>query len=205
MVLKAQIGGYDVGRVFMDVGSGINLIYARTLKAMNISLEWLQPTDCSFHGVVPGNANHPLGKIELDVCFGDIGNFQREKLEFKVMDWPSQYHTILGRPAFRRFLVVPHYASLVLKISGPKGVITVKGSFEVSNTCDKEFNRMAQTFGMIAEYARLKGETDHNVLPDVGRSLPDQAFDATQDSKKVWVYLTDPAKTTSIAVNLDPT
>jgi hypothetical protein len=37
MVLKAQIGGYDVGRVFMDSGSGINLIYARTLKAMCIS------------------------------------------------------------------------------------------------------------------------------------------------------------------------
>jgi hypothetical protein len=35
MVLKAQIGGYDVGRVFMDAGSGINLIYAWTLQAMN--------------------------------------------------------------------------------------------------------------------------------------------------------------------------
>jgi hypothetical protein len=82
-------------------------------------------------------------------------------------------------------MAVPHYAYLVLKILGPKGVIAVKGSFEVSNTCDKEFNRMAQTFGMIAEYARLKGETDHNVLPNVGRSLPDQAFDVTQDSKKI--------------------
>jgi hypothetical protein len=75
MVLKAQIGGYDIGRVFMDAGSGINLIYARTLKAMNISLEWLQPIDCSFHGIVQGSANHPLGKIELDVCFSDRGNF----------------------------------------------------------------------------------------------------------------------------------
>jgi hypothetical protein len=78
MVLKAQIGGYDVGRVFMDTNSGINLIYARPLKAMNISLEWLQPTDCSFHGIVPGSANHPLGKNELDVCFGNRGNFQRK-------------------------------------------------------------------------------------------------------------------------------
>jgi hypothetical protein len=78
MVLKAQIGGYDVGRVFMDAGSGINLIYARTLTAMSISLEWLKPTDCSFHGIVPGSANHPLGKIELGVCFGDSGNFRRE-------------------------------------------------------------------------------------------------------------------------------
>jgi hypothetical protein len=43
----------------------------------------------------------------------------------------------------------------MLKISGPKGFITIKGSFEVSDTCDKEFNKMAQTFGMMAEYARL--------------------------------------------------
>jgi hypothetical protein len=62
MVLKAQTGGYDIGRVFMDAGSGINLIYARTLRAMSISMENLKPTDCSFHGIVLGSANHPLGK-----------------------------------------------------------------------------------------------------------------------------------------------
>jgi hypothetical protein len=62
MVLKAQIGGYDIGRVFMDAGSGINLIYARTLKAMCISRTSLKPTDCSFHGIVPGVANYPRGK-----------------------------------------------------------------------------------------------------------------------------------------------
>jgi hypothetical protein len=42
-----------------------------------------------------------------------------------------QYHTILGGPAFARFMAVPHYAYLALKISGPKGVIKVKGNFEV--------------------------------------------------------------------------
>jgi hypothetical protein len=78
MVLKAQIGGYDVGRVFLDAGSGMNLIYARTLKAMTISLEWLQPTDYYFHGIVPESANHPLGNIKLDVCFGDRGSFRKE-------------------------------------------------------------------------------------------------------------------------------
>jgi hypothetical protein len=70
-------------------------------------------------------------------------------------------------------MAIPHYTYLALKIPGSKGVITVQGSFEVSDTCDKEFNRMVQTFGMTAKYARLKGETDHNVLPDVSRSLPD--------------------------------
>jgi hypothetical protein len=169
----------------MDAGSGINLIYPRTLKAMSISLKSLKSIDCSFHGIVPGSTNYPLGKIELDVYFGDSSNYRREKLEFEVMDWPSQYHAILGHPAFAKFMAVPHYAYLTLKIPGPKGTITVQRSFKVSNTCDKEFNRMAQTFGMTAEYARLRGETDHNVLPDIGRSLPNQAFDATQDSKKI--------------------
>jgi hypothetical protein len=57
---------------------------------------------------------------------------------------------------------------------------------------------------MTVEYERLKGETNYNVLPNVGRSLPDQAFDTTQDSKKIQVHPTDPSKTTSIVVNLDP-
>jgi hypothetical protein len=58
----------------MDAGSSINLIYARTLRAMCISLESLKPTDCSFHGIVPGGINFHLGKIELDVCFGNSNN-----------------------------------------------------------------------------------------------------------------------------------
>jgi hypothetical protein len=68
LVLKAQIGGYDMERVFMDAGSVINLIYAKTLQAMRISLEFLKPTDCSFHAIVPGSANYPLGQIALNVC-----------------------------------------------------------------------------------------------------------------------------------------
>jgi hypothetical protein len=96
------------------------------------------------------------------------------------MDWPSQYYVILGRPTFSRFMAIPHYSYLVLKILGPNGVIRVKGNFELSYTCDKDFNKIAQTFGMTVEYARLKGDTDHNILPYVGQSLPDQAFDSTQ-------------------------
>jgi hypothetical protein len=101
-------------------------------------------------------------------------------------------------------MAVPHYAYLVLKIPGLNGVITVKIIFEVSDICDNEFHQMAQTFSMTAKYARLKGDTDHNVLPDVGRSLPYQAFNTANDSKKVRVHPTDLEKTTSTAIDLDP-
>jgi hypothetical protein len=94
LVLKAQIGEYDIERVFMDAGSGINLIYAKTLRAMRISLEFLKLIDCSFHGIVRGS--YPLGRIALNVCFDNRRNYRKEKLNFEVMDWPSQYHAILG-------------------------------------------------------------------------------------------------------------
>jgi hypothetical protein len=62
----------------------------------------------------------------------------------------------------------PHYTYVVLKMQGPRGTITIKGDLKLSNTCDKEFHKLAQTFGMTAEYAWLKGDTDHNILPHVG-------------------------------------
>jgi hypothetical protein len=57
-------------------------------------------------------------------------------------------------------MAVPHYTYLVLKMPGPRGIITVKGSFEVSDLCDREFHKMAQNFGMIANYAeKVKNTT----------------------------------------------
>jgi hypothetical protein len=55
-------------------------------------------------------------------------------------------------------MAVPHYTYLVLKMSGPRGIITVKGSFELSDLCDKEFHKMAQNFGMTATYGQQKGK-----------------------------------------------
>jgi hypothetical protein len=197
LILKAQIGGYHIDRIFMDAGSGINLIYAKTLRAMHISLEFLKPTDCSFHGIVPGSANYPLGRISLDVFFGTRLNFRQEKLEFKVMDCPSQYHAILGRPAFSRFMAVPHYTYLVLKMPGPNGIITVKGSFELSNICDKEFHKMAQAFGATAEYGESKGGSERSTSYTPIQPVPDQVIDSTPEAKKLRVHTKDPNNSTS--------
>jgi hypothetical protein len=101
LVLKAQIGGYDVDRVFMDAGSGINLIYAKTLRVMHISLEFLKPTNCSFHGIVPRSANYPLGRIALDVCFSNHQNYRQEKWTSKSWTGPLSITRSSGDPCFR--------------------------------------------------------------------------------------------------------
>jgi hypothetical protein len=201
-VLKAQIGGYDVEIVFMDAGSGINLIYAKTLRGMRISLEFLKPTDYSFHGIIPGSANYPLGRIALDVCFSNHQNYRKEKLDFEVMHWPSQYHAILRRPAFSRFMAVPLYTYLVLKMPGPRGIITVKGSFNLSDLCDKEFHKMAQTFGMTAEYGQLNGKIG-SATTTTTKQLEEKY--AEPDVKKLRVQVSDAKEATTQESGTPPT
>jgi hypothetical protein len=46
--------------------------------------------------IVPVKLTYLLGVINLDVIFGTPANFRKVKIEFEVVDWPSQYHTILG-------------------------------------------------------------------------------------------------------------
>ena len=58
LVLDAQIGGYAMTKVFMDGGSGINIIFADTLRGMNRSIENLPKSTNTFHGIVPGKAQY---------------------------------------------------------------------------------------------------------------------------------------------------
>ena len=90
LVLDAQIGKYAMSKVFMDGGSGINIIFADTLRKMNRSVENLPKSSNTFHGIVPGKAINPEGTIQLEVTFGDKSHFRTETLEFEVVDWKSQ-------------------------------------------------------------------------------------------------------------------
>src|SRR4051812_28072317 len=147
LVLETRIRNYDMSRVFMDGGSRMNIIFTKTLEEMLIQNSALKSSGTTFHGIVPGKAVYPLGKISIEVVFGSASNFRKEMLDFEVVNWKSQYHAILGRPTFARFMAVPHYAYLKLKMPGPRGVITVSGNFIRSGRCDREFHKISETFG----------------------------------------------------------
>ncbi|KAK1668778.1 hypothetical protein QYE76_056937 [Lolium multiflorum] len=152
LVVEAQIGGFKMSKVFMDGGSGLNLIFVDTIKSMGITMGMLEETDTCFHGILPTEPGYSLGRIYLNVVFGRSDNFRKEKIEFEVVNWESQYHAILGRPAYAKFMAVPHYAYLKLKMPGNKGTnITVHGSFSRSDSCDRDFQRIAAKFGSKQE------------------------------------------------------
>jgi len=53
-----------------------------------------------------------------------------EMLTFEIADFPSVYHAILGRPCYAKFIVVPNYTYLRLKMLGPHGIITIGGNLQ---------------------------------------------------------------------------
>jgi hypothetical protein len=53
-----------------------------------------------FYGIVPGNTAIPLGSVVLPVTFGEKReNYRTEYIKFKVADFETSYHAILGRPS----------------------------------------------------------------------------------------------------------
>ena len=68
----------------------------------------------------------------LEVIFGFPDNFRGKNLTFHVAPFQSGYQALLGREAFARSNAIPHYASLMLKMPDPRGIITVNGNIERS-------------------------------------------------------------------------
>jgi hypothetical protein len=58
----------------------------------------------------------PLGQITLPVTFGTPTNYWTEFIQFKVADFETSYHTILGRPALAKFMAIPHYPYSLLEM-----------------------------------------------------------------------------------------
>jgi hypothetical protein len=94
-----------------------------------------------------------MGKVQLEVLFGEKDNGHHEPIWFEVVDISSPYHVLLGRLDLAKFMAVPHYAYLKMKLPGPRGVIIVSGCFKKSMECARASSQLAEAL-VIAEEKR---------------------------------------------------
>jgi hypothetical protein len=105
----------------------------------------LTPSRAPFYSIILRNAATPLGSVVLPVTFGTKDNYRTEYIKFEVADFDSSYHAILGRPALAKFMVMPHYVYLLLKMPRKTGVLTLHGDLKKSYDCDQEVIEYATT------------------------------------------------------------
>ena len=60
-----------------------------------------------------------------------------------MVDFLGSYHAILGRPCYARFMAIPNYTYLKLKMPGPNGIITVSSAFSHAFACDRKHYKLA--------------------------------------------------------------
>jgi hypothetical protein len=157
LVVVPVIGNARLTKVLMDGGSSLNIIYTETLRLLGVDLSTIRVGAAPFHGIVPGKRVLPLGQLDFLVCFGTPSNFRKETLTFEVVGFRGTYHVVLGRPCYAKFMAVPNYMYLKLKMTGPKGIITVGSTYCHAYECDVECVEYAEA---IAESEALIADLD---------------------------------------------
>ena len=120
LILDPCINNIRFECVLIDSGSSIDILFRNSLAALKLTQAQLKPYGAQFWGVIIGQSSIPLGQITLPVQFGTLDHLRIEFVNFVVTDFDGTYHTILGHPSLTKFMVVPHYSYLVLKMPTEK-------------------------------------------------------------------------------------
>ena len=160
------------------------------------------------HGIVPGLSCSPIGKILIDVLFGDKDHFRRESIWFEVVDLESPYHALLGRPALAKFMAVPHYAYLKMKMPSSKGILTVSGDYRKSSACAAESSRLAGSLVIAAEKRLLDrvvamAGKQPALSPNPKEYDAQGSFQPAKETKKIPLDPENPERFAVIGANLD--
>jgi hypothetical protein len=142
----------------------------------------------------------PIGQIDLPVTFGDLLNFRTEILTFEMVGFSGPYHAILGRSAYVKFMAVPKYMYLKLKIARMKGINTVGTTYQRAFECDAECFQLDE--------ALIRSERLHAEPPSEDQDVPESfkraacSFDPTKDVKDV--SFSDDGRMLRIKTAFDP-
>jgi hypothetical protein len=174
LVLDPVVAEVRLTKVLIDGGSGLNLIFASTLRKMGLDLTgMLVPSKSPFCGIVPGNEVHPLGTVVLPVTFGTRENYRTEFIKFEVANFESSYHAILGCPTLAKFMAGPHYVYLLLKMLGQSGVLSLRGDLKKSYDAIRRRSSMLRL--LVCQMLQGKNSRPRSSSPSSGlRSLQER-------------------------------
>jgi hypothetical protein len=195
-----------VTKVLIDGGARLNIIFSETLRKMGLDFAGLiTPIGVPFYGIVPSKATMPLGQITLPVTFGTSTNYRTEFIQFKDADFETSYHAILEKPALAKFMAIPHYPYLLLKMPGLHGILSLRGDLKRAFDCDIQAIQIAakaQAADDREEIATVAAQLNSEELEILAKKPCILAPPKEADVKKIDLGTGDPEKTATISAHL---
>jgi hypothetical protein len=188
----------------VDRGSSINVNFPRTLQGLGVPLKELHESNTPFFGIVPTEGEYPLGHIYMPVTFGTPENYRTEFLRFEAVNFDCGYNAIIGRPGLAKFMAIPYYMYMILKMPGPQGIITVRVDFQGAAECFRVAIQTALT-------TKPSETSSAQAISKPGEDLAVPANEAqvvtsmrpTEETKRINLGFADERKTTIISSSLD--
>jgi hypothetical protein len=193
-----------VKKVLVDGGSSINVTFPQTLQGLGVHLKELHESDAPFFGIVPTEGEYPLGHIYMPVTFGTPENYRTEFLRFEVANFDYGYNAIIGRPGLAKFMAIPHYTYMILKMPGPQGIITVRADFQGAAKCFRVAIQAALTTKPSAtSSAQANSKPEEDLAIPANEAQAVTSMRPTKETKRINLGFTDERKTTIISSSLD--
>ncbi|XP_050890966.1 uncharacterized protein LOC127096442 [Lathyrus oleraceus] len=136
LLIRAKMAQFDVRRILVDQGSSVDIMYVHLFKTLKLDKTNLAPYVGSDLQGFNGATTRPWGYVELLVTFGEQETAREVKIQFLVVDCPSLYNCIFGRPTLAELTAVPSTVHLKMKYYTKLGrVVTIHGDIEAARRC----------------------------------------------------------------------
>jgi hypothetical protein len=101
---------------------------------MKIDKDQLRPIETPLVGFA-GTSVYPLGMITLQIIAGTYPKQATKKVNFLVVDCPSAYNVIIGRPTLNRLRAITSTYHLLVRFPTENGIGEMKGVQAMAKEC----------------------------------------------------------------------
>jgi len=135
IVISLVTAGRTVHRVLVDQGSSADVMFWPTFEKLQLSPDQLRPYGGYLYGFA-GDQVEVRGYIELRTTFTDGLASRTEKIRYLVVNAPSAYNILLGRPTLNKTGAVPSTRHMKVKLpSMEEMIITIRSDQKEAKKC----------------------------------------------------------------------
>ena len=134
LVIRALVANKTIHRVLVDNGSSADIIFASAFDKIGIGREKPEPVNTHLRGF-SGEKVLPLRLIQLVLTLGDPPCQATTIVKFLVVDAPSAYNILFGRPSLNAIKAIHSAYHMMIKFPTTSGVGMVRGDQRVAREC----------------------------------------------------------------------
>ena len=134
LVIRAVVANKTVHRVLNDNGSSTDIIFALAFGKMSIGREKLEPVNAYLRGF-SGEKVLPMGSVQLVLTLGDPPCQATTTIKFLIVEAPSSYNMLLGRPSLKAIRAISSAYHMVVKFPTENGLGMVRGDQRIAREC----------------------------------------------------------------------